>query len=326
MIKKAFFIQMVVSVLASAALSQTGIVDKIRSMEGEWIIISDAATTVPQTNYLFLVQNDVCGKMTVVCTQSMEDKKNHGPSEIWTIVFRYGNTVGSFEHPRALMYPAEKDGEPSPYYVGSYDTTNNCIEWNKPTGDEKRCRRWRFSEDNMFFTREGWDSLLGEWRVGGTLLCRKSVVGEAQRAAAKHLNGGYRDRYGNLVWESTQGEPVNKDYRLQIKHVPDAIFAGDSCYTVNASYGGNQVVTQAIVEAVVHTWLGDKERYNMSCNLRTNFVASIPMTSFYSYSIVFYCDDGSTNRTRWILPFRYRNFTRVDFNNNQKLNIERMAQ
>lgn len=317
MIKKAFFIQIVVVIWASAALSQTGIVDKIRSMEGEWIIISDAATTLPQTNHMFVVQNDVCGKITVTCTQSIEDKKNYGPFDIQTIVFRYGNTMRAFQHPRVLMYPAEKDGETSPYYMGSYDPTNNCIEWNRQTGDEKKYQRWRFSEDNMFFTREGWDSLLGEWRVGRSLLCRKTVVGEAQKVAAKHLKGGYRDRYGNLVWESTQGEPVNKDYRLQIKHVPDAIFSGDTNYVVNASYVGNQVVTQAIVEAVVHTWLGDKERYNMSCNLRTNFVASIPMTSFYSYSIIFYCDDGSTNRTRSILPYRCRQFNRDDFKSKQ---------
>jgi hypothetical protein len=278
------------------------LVNKIRSMEGEWIKISDAATTLPQTNSIFVVQNDVCGELTVVCTRGIVDTRYYAPENIQTIVFKYFKSV------HVVLYPAEKDGGPWSFYRGAYDSTNNCIEWNKPSGLEKKFMRWRFSEDNMFLVKEWWDDKMSEWNAACALYCRRTALPVAQEAVKKLITGGLRDRYGNLVQERIQEEPVNKDYRTQIKHVPDALFSDDSSYTVNASYAGNQVVTQAVVEVLITRFASYIEKYNMSCSFGTNYFVNIPMTTqFDAYSLVFNCDDGSTNRTPWIHPFRYPN-------------------
>jgi hypothetical protein len=316
MIKKAYFIQMVATVWASVALSQTGIVEKIRSMEGEWIIISDAATTVPQTNYMFVVQNDVCGKITVACTQFIEDKKNYGPFDIQTIVVRYGNTLRVFQHPQVLMYPAEKDGETSPFYVGSYDSTNNCIEWSKNSGLDKRYKRWRFSDDNMFFVRESWSEQMSEWRIGNTLCCRKTAKADSQKAAAILLTGGLRDSYGNMVGNYVYKKSVAKDYTNNINHVPEPIFFDDEDYIVNASNTGRNIVTQALVEVhfPINIMVGDPEKIPMRCIEGTSYSACISNKNFNSYSISFFYQDGSTNNTPWIRPFKYPpTYKRVDF-------------
>lgn len=277
------------------------IVDRIKSMEGEWVVVSRAGTCDPDTNIVFVVQNDVCGSISVGAYYAIRAGCRGEVVSIRNIILR---RMGNREV--VCMYSTAQTDCAYKYCVGRYDASSNSILWRKNNEGNADSIRWRFSPNNHSYVEEYWDEVTTQWisPENGLLYIHRINEDSIKDVMAQTRFFGLRDVYGNLVTGLGHEQLIANSEHHSIQHTPDAVFFDDTNYCIRVDVSSISYVTQTVVYVQIDSW-SDARVFNMTNDSAGKSGVIIPFTDFASYSIAAYCKDGTNCCTHWIRPFRY---------------------
>lgn len=272
--------------LRASGVLATNTADAIREMGGEWVAVGFAGTPRPEIGRL-VVQNHVCGLLTVYCT-TYNDVNGKARSDGIGVISYAGN--------RVLL---NRISQPSVQLDGKYLPEQNSLLWYDASIP---ILRWRFDGTREHFTKEEWNRETRDWGpVGyGTVYCRPGAQESLTSVVHRMVVGGVRDSKGCVVATSTNSTStvLNARWRFEITHVPPAPEYPTVDITARPS-SMDVVVTNAVV---VYKGVFSENRFPMGSADGRNFLVRVPYEAVAgsdAYAILMQAADGGVGCTPW---------------------------